>query len=260
MIDVQAIICDADGTLLDSRTSALRAWEQWSKEFNVQLPETTDVDNLPNRNMVAHLVNPELISDAWRRIDSLEVAEAHSVTTFPGVSELLNDIAHERLAVVSSSTKIVTLSRFAAAELHYNGVLITVEEMEFNEPDPYLYLTAANRLGVKPNDCLVLASGSAGVTAALAGGFKCIAVERYTANYQPIPEPQRNYDQELQDRYYFVDYPARHNLQEPQQRHPEAIIQDLRQMTVKHDCGRLHISVGDEPQLATTGGAKYWNR
>lgn len=44
------------------------------------------------------------------------------------------------------------------------------------KPDPATFLLAAKRLGMRPEDCLVIEDAKVGVQAAKAGGMKCVAV------------------------------------------------------------------------------------
>ena len=45
-----------------------------------------------------------------------------------------------------------------------------------SKPDPFIFLKAADRLGVIPLNCLVIEDAVTGVQAAKASGMKCIAV------------------------------------------------------------------------------------
>lgn len=47
--------------------------------------------------------------------------------------------------------------------------------MSRGKPDPEGYLSAAERLGIDPKDCLVFEDAPAGVQAARAAGMACIA-------------------------------------------------------------------------------------
>jgi beta-phosphoglucomutase len=54
--------------------------------------------------------------------------------------------------------------------------LVGAEDVTKGKPDPEVFLTAAKRLGVPPERCLVFEDAIAGVIAAKRGGMKCIAV------------------------------------------------------------------------------------
>jgi beta-phosphoglucomutase len=45
-----------------------------------------------------------------------------------------------------------------------------------SKPDPEIFLLAASKLGIEPNQCVVFEDAEAGVEAALAAGMKCVGV------------------------------------------------------------------------------------
>ena len=54
--------------------------------------------------------------------------------------------------------------------------VLTREDVEKAKPDPEIYLLAAQRLGVEPQDCLVLEDSPNGVRSGVAAGMNVIAV------------------------------------------------------------------------------------
>ena len=55
-------------------------------------------------------------------------------------------------------------------------VILTADDVEHHKPDPEVYLLAAARLGVRPEDCLVIEDSPAGVRAASGAGMNVVAV------------------------------------------------------------------------------------
>jgi beta-phosphoglucomutase-like phosphatase (HAD superfamily) len=51
-----------------------------------------------------------------------------------------------------------------------------MQDIRRGKPDPEVFLVAAERLGIRPAQCVVVEDAIPGVEAAKAGGFKCIAV------------------------------------------------------------------------------------
>lgn len=54
----------------------------------------------------------------------------------------------------------------------------TTEEVRFNKPDPDIFLTTSEKLGIDPEYCLVIEDSIAGVEAAHLAGMKAIAIAR----------------------------------------------------------------------------------
>lgn len=176
MIDVQAAVFDVDGTLVNSLDSITRAWTAWAQEFGVDLTSLQNYHGLPSRDIVARLVPEELAFDAWRRVDALEVAEAHDIPAYPGAKELLGSIAPERVAIATSGTRAVEAERLRAAGITPPRVFVTVDDISNGKPDPEIFQIAALGLGVEPTDCVVFEDSVAGVQAAKAAGCACVAV------------------------------------------------------------------------------------
>ena len=55
-------------------------------------------------------------------------------------------------------------------------VVIGVDQVQHPKPDPEIYLLAAERLGVPPEECMVIEDSPPGVQAGLAAGMNVVAV------------------------------------------------------------------------------------
>lgn len=67
------------------------------------------------------------------------------------------------------------------------------QEVTESKPSPEIYLLAAKRLQVTPNDCLVIEDSPLGVTAAKTAGMKCLAVAN-THRREDLEEADRVVD------------------------------------------------------------------
>uniref|UniRef100_UPI0026033828 HAD family hydrolase n=1 Tax=uncultured Anaerovibrio sp. TaxID=361586 RepID=UPI0026033828 len=115
------------------------------------------------------------------------LVEDDSITTMPGVRELLERLkaAGYVIGLGSSSTMEMiqlVLGRFGLRD--YFRVLVSGDELPRSKPDPLIFLTVAEKLGVKPENCTVIEDAYAGVTAAKAAGMRCIGY------YNPNSGPQ----------------------------------------------------------------------
>ncbi len=81
------------------------------------------------------------------------------------------------LAVASSSQYRLIETALEHFDLRRHFSLVhSAEEEAYGKPHPAVFLTAADRLGVEPRDCLVWEDAPAGVLAAKAASMACIAV------------------------------------------------------------------------------------
>jgi HAD superfamily hydrolase (TIGR01509 family) len=97
----------------------------------------------------------------------------------PGLHVLLERIERLRLpkAVATSSPRRyleMLLGRFDLTDRFHTT--LTAEDVVRGKPDPEIYLKAAERLGVKPAEMLVLEDSEAGTRAAAAAGAHIISV------------------------------------------------------------------------------------
>ncbi len=97
----------------------------------------------------------------------------------PGGRELLLSGARHgwSIAVVSASrhTAVETILKLLGID-HYVQIIIGADDVRRGKPDPEGYLAAAEHLGVRPNRCIVIEDGLAGVCAAKAAGMHTLGL------------------------------------------------------------------------------------
>jgi sugar-phosphatase len=87
--------------------------------------------------------------------------------------------AHRPVCVVSGSARADVRAglELAGVERHI-AFFLAAEDYSPGKPDPACFRLAAQRLGVRPEQCLVFEDSSAGVAAAKAAGMTCVALVR----------------------------------------------------------------------------------
>jgi sugar-phosphatase len=95
-----------------------------------------------------------------------------------GAAEALRTASAGRYAVVTSCPLRVARRLLQLAELPEPKILVTAEDVANSKPAPDCYLVAAERLGARPERCLVLEDTDHGVAAAKAAGMDVIVVGR----------------------------------------------------------------------------------
>lgn len=101
------------------------------------------------------------------------------VQTMPGLLEVLAHIDRRGLpkGVATSSGRKYLDAMLTRFTLHDHFVhTLTAEDVTYGKPHPEVYLTAAERLGVKPHEMLVFEDSHAGTMAAAAAGAVVVAV------------------------------------------------------------------------------------
>lgn len=82
-----------------------------------------------------------------------------------------------RTALATMSQRKEALHVLQALDLEqFLDLVVTREDVQQPKPDPEIYLLAARKLGVEPQDCLVLEDSPNGVRAGVAAGMNVIAI------------------------------------------------------------------------------------
>ena len=180
--EVDALLFDMDGTLVDSTASVLRGWQTVAAEFPIppDLFALVPRHGRPAVEILADLLPGELIPAAAERLDELERTDTGDVVLLPGASRLLAAVPAGRWAVVTSAGRPLARVRLGAAGVDTAGidapVLVTIDDVSRGKPDPEPFLLGAKLLGVPPERCLVFEDAPAGLAAARAAGAATVAV------------------------------------------------------------------------------------
>ncbi len=180
--NLDAVLLDMDGTLVDSDAAVERAWAVWAGEYGVDTEVVLAIAHGSPADYTARRLLPGLdeaavVAAAARQL-ALQYDDLADVVPAPGALSLLAVL--ERLALpwaVVTSADV----RLAKARLHAAGIdaplLVTVEDVTAGKPDPEGYQRAAEQLGVDPAHCLVVEDTEPGVTAGHAAGATVAALK-----------------------------------------------------------------------------------
>lgn len=113
------------------------------------------------------------------------------VERLPGVRELLTELRRRgvpvRLASASLRQWVDATLRGLRLEDAFDAT-VSASEARRSKPAPDLYLAAAERLGILPEQCLAVEDTAAGIAAAKAAGMFAIQVRAASTALPPLPE------------------------------------------------------------------------
>lgn len=101
------------------------------------------------------------------------------VQVMPGLTkilELLDKLGHKKAVVTSSYQKLAHQLLKSAQVFDEFEVIVTGEDVELGKPAPDIFLHTAHKLGVRPENCLVLEDAIVGIKSAHAAGMISIAI------------------------------------------------------------------------------------
>lgn len=182
---IKAIIFDMDGVISDTQKIHSKADSEILNRFGVKItPEeiTEKYSGVRVKDFFGELLEGreynlnELIREKNEIVTKLAKV---SVEPIEGSQELIKKFSEKKLllAVASSSSYIyveTVLNKLNV--LRYFNHIITGDMVVEGKPDPEIFLTAAKRLNVQPEECLVIEDAIRGMQAARSAGMFCIGL------------------------------------------------------------------------------------
>ncbi|MDC9595059.1 HAD-IA family hydrolase [Xenorhabdus sp. IM139775] len=196
-IEVDAILFDMDGTLIDSSGACARIWTRWAQHYGLEPQSVIDQSHgrRPEDTARSILGDDADIKAAVDLFTAEEAKESH-VTTILGAKELITTIPEGKWAIVTSSTEGIAKTRLAYCGITEPKALVTAEKVRAGKPDPEGYLQAAEKLGVDIRRCLVVEDAPGGIEAGHRSGAFVIAV---ATTYNPSKFPSEVVVSDLRD-------------------------------------------------------------
>lgn len=185
---IKCVIFDMDGVLVDNMAIHMEAFRQMVLRYNLSEGEDNDfayLNGRGNEDIVRALFPAEIVeakgAEALGQEKEALYREIYAPTIAPvaGLKELLQALRRGgyRCAVGSSGPKenvAFVLDRCDIEE--FFEVRISGDMVTRCKPDPEIFLTAAERLGAEPSECLVFEDSASGIEAARRAGMEVIAL------------------------------------------------------------------------------------
>jgi len=207
--DIEACIFDMDGTLVDS----MWVWaaidiEYLTRHGHPVPPEMKrEIEGLSMREVAVYFKNRFNISDDIDTIisdwNNMAIEKyTNEVPIKPGLKEFLVYLKQNniKIGLFTSNSLVLAEAGLKGCEIYeYFNTLTAGCEGIKGKPDPEGYLVTAEKLSVKPENCLVFEDLVKGILAGKNAGMKTCAVKDNYSEYQ-IDEKKALAD------YYIEDY------------------------------------------------------
>ena len=187
-MDIKAVLFDMDGLMVDTESLATEAFIHSAKKqgYDMTKEETLLVLGFTTKSIYEFWENyfknsdvsgKQLVDDHYKYIENILFTTGPR--KMPYIEELLKYLKENnyKVAVASSSNMDHIINNMEKTGLKkYIDEFASGAEVENGKPAPDVFLLAAERLGVKPENCLVLEDSKAGVIAGSSAGAKVIMV------------------------------------------------------------------------------------
>ncbi|WEN16643.1 phosphoglycolate phosphatase [Rhodanobacter sp. AS-Z3] len=184
--DIQGVLFDLDGTLLDSAPDLYAALLAQCAEEGVPPPPYGPVREVVSRGAravlrcaFAHLDEDALLARVPRYLELYQQVMAQQTQTFDGVDELLAGIEAQglRWGIVTNKAAFLTdelVQRIGWAERA--SAVVSGDTLPVKKPDPAPVLLACERAQLTPEYCLFVGDDRRDIQAGKAAGLYTVAV------------------------------------------------------------------------------------
>lgn len=205
----KAVIFDMDGTLVDS----MGVWKDIDVEylgkigFSVPSDLQKSIEGMGFTEVAVYFKKRFQIKDSIEEIkqnwQNMAMEKYCSeVPLKPGVEKFLPYLKEQGIlmGIASSNDRILIEETMKSHEiLQYFDCIVTACEVKKGKPAPDVYLKAAEKLGIAPEECLVFEDIEVGILAGKNAGMQVCAVE------DDYSLPQKKEKRAAAD-YYITDY------------------------------------------------------
>lgn len=182
----KAVIWDMDGVIADTAPYHFKAWREVFQIKGVVFTEDDFRRNFGQRNdtiirntLGEQVSQSEIEAIAKEKEKTFRKVVGQNIRPLPGAVKLLKLLGEYGFKTALASSAPIENIRLVIGSLGIDNCfhsIVTGRDVAEGKPSPQGFLLAAQKLGVKPRDCVVIEDAIAGVAACKRAGMHCIAV------------------------------------------------------------------------------------
>ncbi len=188
--DFKGYIFDLDGTLVESMPLHYRAWREALRRHGAPVEvfgwqEFLDHGGMAARDIVQELneqyglkMEPDSTADEKRNLYACYLEE-DGLNVIPETVQLVRNLRERGIPYAIGTGSAIPGARatLCAARIEeLFSIIVTPEDVVHGKPAPDIFLLAAQRMGVPPQECVVFEDAEPGLQAARAAGMECVRV------------------------------------------------------------------------------------
>lgn len=177
-------IFDLDGTLVNSMPAHYLAWQATLSRYGIAFPEDRFYQM---GGMATYKIVALLAGEAGIEVDAKAIAHEKELVfleNLPSIQPVEKVVALAERFRQEAPMAVATGSNgeVAVKELHQIGIhawfqaIVTADDVQHHKPAPDVFLEAARRMGIAPQDCCAFEDTPTGLQAARSAGMTVVDV------------------------------------------------------------------------------------
>ena len=187
LTDIKGVIFDLDGVLIDTEVYQWKGWVEGLKPLGINLSKE---EYFKYAGKTGNIIESELVNDYNLKIEKgsllkrkeellIEWFHHEELNLMPYAKEAVEFFKNKGLMIglASGGPKDEIILKLKRVNLFYLFPVITsASEVKRGKPFPEIYLLSAERLGLKPEECLAIEDTQYGLGSAKSAGMTCFAI------------------------------------------------------------------------------------
>ncbi|CAM2869470.1 beta-phosphoglucomutase [Hathewaya histolytica] len=186
---IKGVIFDLDGVIVTTDNYHYEAWKKLADEEDIYFDRDINerlrgVSRMESLNILLEKATCDYSDNQKKELSERKnnyykelIKNLNNNAILPGVIDIIQGLKQKGIKIAIGSS-----SKNTPAILNYIGLgncfdaIVDGNQIKNSKPDPEVFLKAAHKLNLKPNECVVIEDAVSGVEAGLKGGMKVIAV------------------------------------------------------------------------------------
>lgn len=186
---IEAVIFDFDGVIAYTEEIHLKTFREVLAPFGISIDSKrwyTEFVGIGGRNIMDILLKENKLEKNLEELvekrsnNFIEYIEKNQIEEVPGIEkfvEKLHSMKMKKAIASGSRRRVIETITKRMGLINYFDTIIGAEDTQKKKPHPEPFLLAAERIKIKPENCLVLEDSPNGFQAAKSAGIPCVCVK-----------------------------------------------------------------------------------
>jgi len=186
---LKAILFDLDGVIVDTAKYHYLAWKKLADREGIYFDEKINerlkgVSRMASLEIILERSNRDYSEEEKFQMTEVKnnwyremIGQLKPDEILPGVTEFLSSLKMNGIkSAICSASKSAAFIIDKLGITQYFDTIVGGQDITKSKPDPEVFLVAAERLNVLPDECVVFEDAYAGIEGAKRGGMKAVGL------------------------------------------------------------------------------------